>query len=70
MKPEEIVGMSIFGLLVLGALALAIWQGAKQREQVARYSSGHGLSLLKPGDARLTALLEQVDPDSKWSPHS
>jgi hypothetical protein len=69
MGTTEIVGISIFGLLLLGAVALGLWQGTKQRERVARYSSGHGFSVLRAGDARLAALLEQVAPDSRFSPH-
>lgn len=69
MGTPEIVVMSIFGLLVLGALAAAAWQGARQRKQAARYSSKRGFGALQAGDARLAALLGQVAPDSKWTPH-
>ncbi len=69
METGEIVVMSIFGLLVLGALARAIWEGAKRREQVARYSSSRGFRVLGAGHEPLVALLEQVEPDSKWSPY-
>jgi hypothetical protein len=70
MGTGEIIGMSIFGFLVLCGLAAAIWQGARQREQVARYSTGRGFRVLPPGYAPLEALLEQATPDSDWSTSS
>jgi hypothetical protein len=67
MGTGEIIGMSIFGFLVLCGLAAGIWQGARQREQVARYSTGRGFRVLPPGYAPLATLLEQAAPDSSWS---
>lgn len=70
MGTTEIVAISIFGLLMLAAVALGLRQGRKQRERAARYSLGHGFTVLRAGDARLAALLEQVAPDSNFSPHT
>ena len=70
MGTGEIVGMSIFGFLVLCALVAGIWQGARQREEVARYSVGRGFRVLQPGDARLAALLDEATPDSNWSTYN
>ncbi|TFH57955.1 MAG: hypothetical protein E4G90_11135 [Gemmatimonadales bacterium] len=70
MKTGEVVGMAVFGFLVLGALVLAIRQGAKHREQVTRYSTSHGYPLLGEGDGRLAELLEEATPQETWSIHS
>ncbi len=68
MKPEEIIGLSIFGFLVVVFFLLYIRQQRKQREQIASYCLVRGLSLLRKGDAELVALLEEMDPDSNWTP--
>lgn len=67
MKMGEIIGVSIFGFLVLCGLMASIWQGARQRKQAAGYSAGRGFRALPPGYAPLAALLEQATPDSSWS---
>ena len=70
MKPEEIIGLSIFGFLVVVFFLLYVRQERKRREQMARYSLARGLSVSRKGDAELGALLEEVDPDSNWTPQS
>jgi hypothetical protein len=70
MKRGEVIGMSIFGLLVAGALGLAVRQGAQQRAQVASYSSRHGWSVSRAGDARLSALLAETAPEMDWRPNN
>ena len=70
MLTVETVGMALFGLLIVGALALAVRQGAQQREQLSRYSTLHGWSVSRQGDARLSALLEGAEPDQDWSPRN
>jgi len=70
MGTGEIITMSIFGLLVLAGLTASIYQGAKQRRQVAAYSSSRGYTLLKFNDPRLAALLDLVSPNTDWSPHT
>jgi hypothetical protein len=61
------VGMSIFGLLIVGGLVLAVGQGQKQREQVARYSDSRGYPMLMETDSRLAELLSEALPDVTWS---
>jgi hypothetical protein len=70
MKPGELVVMGVFGLLVVGALVLAVRQGAKQREQVARYSASRGYRVVAGADSRLAELLEEASPEERWSAHS
>jgi len=69
MKSPEVIGMAIFGLLCVGALVLSIYQGAQLRKRVANYAALHGWSVSKLGDARLSALLEEVSPENKWGPN-
>jgi hypothetical protein len=69
MKTGEIVGMAIFGLLVVGALALGIYQGAQLKKRVANYAALHGWSVSRLGDARLNALLEDLAPEDRWGPN-
>ena len=69
MKSPEVIGMSIFGLLCVGALVLGIYQGAQTRKRVANYAALHGWSVSRLGDARLNALLEEVSPELNWGPN-
>jgi putative toxin-antitoxin system antitoxin component (TIGR02293 family) len=68
MSPWEIMGMGVFGLLVVGGVVLAARQGAKQREQVVRYSATREYPLIEDGDARLAELLQEAGPDVTWRP--
>lgn len=70
MGTGEIVVMSIFGLLCVGALVLATYQGAQMRKRVANYAALHGWSVSRLGDARLNALLGEVSPELDWSPNA
>ena len=70
MKSPEVIGMSIFGLLCVGALVLGIYQGAQTRKRVANYAALHGWSVSRLGDARLNALLDEVSPELNWSPNN
>jgi len=69
MKSAEIVGMSIFGLLCVGALVLGLYQASQMTKRVANYAALHGWSLSRLGDARLNALLEGVSPELDWGPN-
>ncbi len=68
MPSETVIGMSIFGLLILGGLCVSIYQGAQQRRRLAHYSSNHGWSVSRKADDRLKKLLEAVDPKADWDP--
>jgi hypothetical protein len=70
MDRVEVIGMSIFGLLVVGGLVLGIRQGARQREQVASYSASRGYPVLAGGDRRLTELLAEASPTLVWNTHT
>jgi len=70
MKSPEVIGMSIFGLLCVGALVLGIYQGAQMRKRVANYAALHGWSVSRLADARLNALLGEVSIDLDWSPNA
>lgn len=69
MGTGEIVVMAIFGLLCVGALVSSIRQGAQMRKRVSAYAALHGWSVSRLGDARLSALLEEVAPEDKWDPN-
>ena len=68
METPEVIGMSIFGLLCLGALVLGLYQAAQKTKRVANHAALHGWSVSKRGDARLSALLEEVSPEANWYP--
>ncbi len=65
MKRIEIVGIAIFGLLVVGALVLAMWQGSRQRARLARYAADRRFAVLKKDDG-LSQLVNDVAPDLGW----
>jgi hypothetical protein len=68
MKPVEVIGMSIFGLLCVGALALGLYQASQTKKRIANYAALHGWSVSKLGDARLNALLKELAPQDSWGP--
>jgi hypothetical protein len=70
MKPAEIVGLSIFGALVVGALALAVFRESRQRDKVAAYASSRAWSVVKARQDPLWSLLDAMDADVSWSPGS
>jgi hypothetical protein len=70
MDRVEVIGMSIFGLLVVGGLVLGIRQGARQRQQVAGYSASRGYPVLKGGDSLLAELLAEASPTLLWNAHT
>ncbi len=70
MLSPEMIGMSIFGLLVLGGLGLAMRQGAQQRRQLAEFSARHGWSVAEKPSEHLVRLLERLDTDSEWRPRN
>ena len=70
MPSGTVIGMTIFGLLVVGALCLAIYQGAQQRRQLEAFSARHGWPVSPDPGERLSALLDQMDPKSRWNPRN
>lgn len=70
MPSSTVIGMTIFGLLVIGALCLGIYQGAQQRRQLEEFSARHGWTVSRNFDERLAGLLEQLDPQSRWGPRN
>ena len=68
MKSPEVIGMAIFGLLCVGALVLGLYQAAQKTKRVANYAALHAWSVSPRGDARLSALLEEVSPEGNWYP--
>jgi hypothetical protein len=58
----------IFGALCIGGIALSIWNGAKARQRVARYSPlrrGTGLGFEEK--AALRTRLNKMTPDMSWT---
>ena len=68
MLSPEMIGMSIFGLLVLLALCAGIYQGKQQRRQVAEFSARHGWTVSSEPNKDVTGLLDRMDPASNWRP--
>lgn len=59
-----------FRVLVIGALCLSIYQGAQQRRQPEEFSARLGWTVSRNFDERLAGVLEQLDPQSRWSPRN
>lgn len=68
MTTKEIIGISIFGLLVLMALASAYRNSVRQRKQIASYCFSRGYTLLEFDEPRLAKLTEVISPDQAWTP--
>jgi hypothetical protein len=68
MTTKEIIGVSIFGLLVLMALASAYRNSVRQRKQFASYCFSRGYTLLEFDEPRLAKLTEVISPDQAWTP--
>jgi hypothetical protein len=66
MWTAEMIGMTVFGILVLAALAMAVRSGAKQRAQVAGYTAARGWSVSEKADAGLSGLREEASPGTIW----
>jgi hypothetical protein len=70
MTDPSVIIMSVFVLLILGGLGLAIRQGLRERRQLAEYSAAHGWAVSVKPDEQLTRLLAEFDPASDSYPRN
>ncbi|MBE0657693.1 MAG: hypothetical protein IH602_08370 [Bryobacteraceae bacterium] len=70
MSDPSVIIMSVFVLLIIGGLGLAIRQGIRERQQVAEYSAAHGWTVSVKPDEQLTRLLAAFDPASDSFPRN
>ena len=66
MTTVEIVVMSVFGLLVVGGIALSIRQGKQERARVMKFAAERGWPYSPTGDDHLASLLSVTVPEEAW----
>lgn len=66
MDTPEIVVLVIFGILLLGGLALAIRQGAQTKAWIQQFAASRGFTLCPANDPHLGSVLAASLADQSW----